>query len=59
MKDSLEKHPKLKRSVNLDITLVSPTSSFAARVFHEFGHVLGCEHEYRTHSSLNMKKTLT
>ena len=33
MKDSLEKHPKLKRSVNLDTTLVSPTRSFAARYF--------------------------
>jgi hypothetical protein len=48
----LEKYPKLKRSVNLDITLVHPTRSLAATVFHEFGHVLGCGHEYRTCSFL-------
>lgn len=50
--DALSEKNQTKRTMNLDIDLSHPDEFIRRKVLHEFGHVLGCEHEHRTYSFL-------
>ena len=45
--DALSEKNQTKRTMNLDINLSQSDEFIRRKVLHEFGHVLGCEHEHR------------
>lgn len=45
--DALSEKDQNKRTMNLDINLAHSEEFIRRKVLHEFGHVLGCEHEHR------------
>lgn len=47
--DALTEKDQSKRTMNLDIRLGQSEEFIRRKVLHEFGHVLGCEHEHRTY----------
>ncbi|KAL7934013.1 metalloprotease [Trichoderma chlorosporum] len=46
--DALAEKNQAMRTMNLDIELGQPEDFIRRKVLHEFGHVLGCEHEHQS-----------
>ncbi|KAM0552603.1 hypothetical protein ACHAPJ_007700 [Fusarium lateritium] len=46
--DALSEKDQQKRTMNLDINLGHSEEFIRRKVLHEFGHVLGCEHEHQS-----------
>ncbi|KAK3326666.1 metalloprotease [Apodospora peruviana] len=46
--DALSETDQNKRTMNLDINVRHPDEYIRRKVLHEFGHVLGCEHEHQS-----------
>ncbi|KAF3354591.1 hypothetical protein VdG1_07381 [Verticillium dahliae VDG1] len=46
--DALSETNQSKRTMNLDINLRQPEEFIRRKVLHEFGHVMGCEHEHQS-----------